>query len=233
MYLFEKIEQTDKNKAVEKLIANSTPSHSFYAMVLLAVAMATLGLLLNNSSIIIGSMLISPLLFSLLGVAMGLSMSNEKLTIRSLYTFLLSTVLGISVAVLITILFSSTELLLGEEIISRTFSGLPFMAVAIIAGIAAAFSLVNPKLNESLTGIAISVALLPPLATIGIGIGILNFDLTRGAIILFITNVIGILSASLIVFSAMNFDGKKNLATEIIKSEEKVLEKNIPDEKIN
>jgi len=174
MYFFDKIEQKDKTAAVEKLIENSTPSHSFYAMVILAVAMATLGLLLDNTAIVIGSMLVSPLLFSLLGVAMGLSMSNGKLITRSAGTFLWSTIAGIIIAIIVTWFFSSVESSLNDEIISRTFSGLPYMAVAFIAGLAAAFSLVNPKLNDSFPGIAISVALLPPIATIGIGIGLLD-----------------------------------------------------------
>lgn len=226
MYFIEKIEQKDKSDAVEKLIAYSTPSHSFYLMVLLAVTMATLGLLLNNTAIVIGSMLISPLLFSLLGIAMGLSMSNGKLIIRSLYTFLWSTFLGVVVAVVITWFFSSIDPSLNREIISRTFYGLPFLAVSVVAGLAAAFSLVNPKLNESFPGIAISVALLPPLATIGIGLGLLNFEVARGAIILLLTNVGGILATSLVVFSAMNFHTKKKLADEKIKVEEKELCKN-------
>ncbi len=225
MYLIETIEEKDKSLAVEKLIAYSTPSHSFYIMVILAIAMATLGLLLNNVAIIIGSMLISPLLFSLLGIAMGLSMSNSKLAIRSIYTFIWAAIFGVVVAIIVTWFFYSVDKSLNAEIISRTLSGLPFLAVAIIAGLAAAFSLVSPKLNESFSGIAISVALLPPIATIGIGLGILNFGVVRGAIILLLTNIGGILAASLIVFSAMNFHAKKRLADETIKTEEKELEK--------
>lgn len=226
MYFIEKIEEKDKSAAVEKLIEHSTPSHSFYLMIILAVAMATLGLLLDNAAIVIGSMLISPLLFSLLGVAMGLSMSNTKLIIRSFYAFLWSIFLGIVVSMAITWLFSSIDASLNREIISRTFSGLPLMAVAVVAGLAAAFSVVNPKLNESFPGIAISVALLPPIATIGIGLGLSNFDVARGALALLVTNVSGILGASLIVFSAMNFHVKKKIADKAIKSEDKELKKN-------
>lgn len=225
MYFIEKIEQKDKSDAVEKLVEYSTPSHGFYLMVILAMSMATLGLLLNNTAIVIGSMLISPLLFSLLGIAMGLSMSNGKLIVRSIYSFFGSTVFGIVVAIVITWFFSSIDVSLNAEIISRTFSGLPFVAVAVVAGLAAAFSLVNPRLNESFPGIAISVALLPPIATIGIGLGLLNLDVARGAIILLLTNIGGILGASLVVFSAMNFHTKKKVADEAIKSEQKELEK--------
>jgi uncharacterized hydrophobic protein (TIGR00271 family) len=225
MYLFDVVDQKDKAMAVEKLIEKSTPSHSFYIMIILATAMATFGLLLDNSAIVIGSMLISPLLLSLLGIAMGLSMSDTKLIVRSTYTFLWSTLLGIFVALVVTLLFSSIDRSLNGEIISRTFSGLPFMAVAFVAGFAGAFSLVSSKLNESFPGIAISVALLPPIATIGIGFGLLNFGVIRGAFILLLTNIIGILTASLIVFSAMNFHSKKKFADNKINLEEKALKK--------
>ena len=226
MYIFEKIEQKDKVAAVEKLIENSTPSHGFYLMVVLAMAMAAIGLLLDNTAIVIGSMLVSPLLFSLLGVAMGLSMSDIKLITRSMHSFLRSVFLGIVVAFIITLLFSSLDESLNREILSRTFSGLPFLAVSVIAGLAAAFSVVNPKLNESFSGIAISVALIPPVATIGIGLGVLNFSVVRGAFVLLLINVGGILAASLIAFSAMNFHSKKKLADKVIKSEEKELQNN-------
>lgn len=227
MYFLEKIEPKNKELAVEKLIEHSTPSPSFYFMIILAVAMATLGLLLGNSAIIIGSMLISPLLFSLLGVAMGLSMSNSKLILRSTYTFIRSMAMCVVMSVIVTWFFSSTGgSLVNEEIMSRTFSGLAFVAVAVVAGLAAAFSSVNPKLNESFPGIAISVALLPPIATVGIGIGFWDFNIVRGALVLLFTNVGGILAASLVVFSVMNFHAAKKLADETIKSEEKVLEKN-------
>lgn len=225
MYFIEKIEQKDKSAAVEKIIKYSTPSHSFYVMTILAMSMATLGLLLNNTSIVIGSMLISPLLFSLLSMALGLSMSNNKLTIRSIYTFLWSTSLGILTALVVTWFFSTASTSDNREILSRTFSGLPFVAVSIIAGFAAAFSSVNQKLNESFSGIAISVALIPPIATIGIGLGLLDFNVARGALILLMINVGGILASSLIVFSAMDFHTKKNLANETIKSEEEELMK--------
>jgi uncharacterized hydrophobic protein (TIGR00341 family) len=226
MYILDPIEQKYKTSAVEKLIENSTPNRSFYTMVILAVAMASLGLLLDNIAIVIGSMLISPLLFSLLGVAMGLSMSNNKLIIRSLRTFLKSVLFGIIVSLITTLLFSSIDVFSNEEILSRTFSGLPFAVVALIAGFAAAFSIVNPKLNESFSGIAISVALLPPIATIGIGLGLLHFSIVRGALVLLLTNIIGILASSLIAFSMMNFHTKNKLADDTIKLEEKELKKN-------
>lgn len=225
MYIFNQIEQKDKNTAVERLIEGSTPSHNFYIMVILAIAMATLGLLLDNTAIVIGSMLVSPLLFSLLGIAMGLSMSNGNLIKRSIYTFLKSLIISIGVALIVTWLFPTIDKSLNSEIISRTFSGLPYAVVAFIAGFAAAFSLVNSKLNESLAGIAISVALIPPIATIGIGMGLLRFDIVRGSLILLVTNIIGILAASLIVFSAMNFYSKKKLANDTIKAEDKEIKK--------
>lgn len=232
MYIFDKVEVKDKNFAVEKLIEHSTPNHSFYIMVILAVAMATLGLLMDSSAVVIGSMLISPLLFSLLGIAMGLSMSNVRLIIRSGYTFLWSLFLGIIVAMITTWLFFSFDGILTNEILSRTLSGLPYLSVAVVAGFAAAFSITNPKLNESFSGIAISVALLPPIATIGIGIGLLNSDVIRGASSLLLTNIVGILTASLVVFSIVNLHSRKSLADKVLKEEDKELKENKIDTKI-
>jgi uncharacterized membrane protein len=97
--------------------------------------------------------------------------------------------------------------------------------VAIIAGLAGSFALVKPQLNETLPGIAISVALIPPLAVIGIAIAKFNWQLLHGSLLLFLVSIIGVIFASMITFSLMDFYVKREKAEEALEKEKKKIER--------
>jgi len=82
--------EEDKAKAIEGLIASSSPRQDFFLMVVLSVLMATFGLLLNSPAVIIGSMLVAPILFPIMGLSMGIVMVQKKLIKRSVRTILQS-----------------------------------------------------------------------------------------------------------------------------------------------
>ena len=224
LVLFNNLTNKDKTHAVERLISASTPSQDFFLMVVLAVATATFGLLLNNVAVIIGSMLIAPILYPILSLSLGISMSNPQLVSRSLYTLLKSTVFSVVIAATTTLLFANQLSGLTPEILSRVEATLPYVAIAIIAGLAGSFALVKPQLNETLPGIAISVALIPPLATMGIGIAKLNWVIISGSMLLFLVNAVGIVFAGMLTFSMMNFYVKREKAEKVIKEEDKKVE---------
>lgn len=225
--VFDNIKHEDKSRAIEVLIKYSTPFQSFFLMVMLSVLMATIGLLMNNTAVVIGSMLIAPVLYPLLGLAMGIVMADAKLIFRSLNTFFKSIFFGILAATVVTLFMvpGITNFELTPEILSRTTPSLPDATIAIIAGLAASFALAKPTMSETLPGVAISVALVPPLATVGIGIATLSWTVTSGAVILLLANSLGIIFASVIVFSIMNFYVKRNIAIEVVKEEDKELAK--------
>jgi uncharacterized membrane protein len=113
---------------------------------------------------------------------------------------------------------------MNSEILSRTAPSLLYMCVAIVAGLAASFASVKPQLGETLPGIAISVAIIPPLAVIGIGLAKLSWPVISGSLLLFIINIIGIIFASMITFSMMNFYVKRKMIRKAIKEEEQEIE---------
>ncbi len=227
LLLFNNLTGKDKSNAVERLISASTPSQDFFLMVVLSVLTATFGLLLNNVAVIIGSMLIAPILYPILSLSLGIIMSDPKLISRSFYTLVKSTVFGITISALATLLFANRLTEITPEIISRTHASLPYIMIAIAAGLAGSFALVKPQLNETLPGIAISVALIPPLGVIGIGLAQLNWELISGAFLMFLVNAIGIVFASMLTFSMMNFYVKREKAEETIKKEDAKVERQI------
>lgn len=227
--VFDSIKTQDKANAIDMLITNSTPRQDFFLLVILSVLMATTGLLQNNIAIIIGSMLIAPVLYPILGIAMGIVMADAKLIFRSLGTLSKSFIVGIAAAIIVTIFTATpgvvTSFAITPEIALRANPSLSDAFIAIIAGMAASFALVKPQLSETLPGVAISVALVPPLATFGIGLALQDVAIASNAFILFNINVLGILFAAVMVFSIMNFYVHKTVANEVIKKEDRKLEK--------
>ena len=218
--LLSDISNQEKTKAVENLFAHSVPSSDFFLMVLLSVLMATLGLLADSSAVIVGSMLIAPILYPALGLAMGIIMSDFSLMTKSFITLIKASALAIALSVVITLLFSSQFGDFNTEIMARTQPSLLYATIGIVAGLAAAFAMVKPKLNETLPGVAISVALVPPLAVVGIGLARLNLTVTLNALLLFLINTAGVVFAATIMFSLMNFYAKRDTAKKVVEAEE-------------
>jgi len=222
--LFNNISNEEKSEAIEKLVEHSVPSNDFFLMVILSVLMATFGLLIGNSAVVVGSMLIAPILYPILGLSMGIIMSDYLLISKSFLTFLKASILGIIVSAGVTLLFSSQVGGNTPEILSRTQPSLVSFMIGAVAGFAAAFAIVKRKLNDMLPGVAISVALIPPLAVVGIGLARFDMEVLLNSFLLFIINAAGIIFTAVIVFSLMNFYNKRKEAEHVVKIEEKKLE---------
>jgi uncharacterized hydrophobic protein (TIGR00271 family) len=220
------IEEKDKSHAVRKLVEDSTPDFDFYLMVILSILMATFGLLAGSETIVIGSMLIAPLLHPVLGLSLGVSMSNHELIRRSLRTIGMAIIFAIIASIVATFLFSFGHFseVINGTILSRTVPSLIYLIVAVISGFAVTYALVKPELSETLPGVAVSVALIPPLAVIGIGVAKFDPTIVAGAVVMFGVNILGILAASMFAFSIMNVHSKEKIAQTTIKKEEKRIE---------
>lgn len=220
-----KVTEKEKSEAIEKLFKHSVPSKDFFLMVLLSILMATLGLLADSSAVVVGSMLIAPILYPILGLSMGVIMSDFILISKSFITFIKASLLGILVSAGITLLLSSQSNGYTSEILARTEPTLISLLIGATAGFAAAFAIVKNKLTDMLPGVAISVALIPPLSVVGIGLAKLDLDMLLNSLLLFVVNTIGVIFTAVIVFSLMNFYGKRREAENLVEKEEEKIEK--------
>ncbi|PID52573.1 MAG: TIGR00341 family protein [Candidatus Moraniibacteriota bacterium] len=230
--LFDNITEQDKIVAVKELIDDSTPRPSFFFLVILSVLMAACGLIINNASVIIASMLIAPILSPVLSIALGIVIADGKLISRSFFTLLKSTGWAISLSAVTTWLLwnfatSDFHTSLTPEIIERIQPSIVYLIIAIIAGTATAFARVKPDLSETLPGTAIAVALVPPLATVGIGIATLRLEVASGAFAMFVLNLIGIVLAAMVMFSMMNLYTKKTIIAKTVEKADEELEKEL------
>ncbi|MEB3175363.1 MAG: DUF389 domain-containing protein [Cyanobacteriota bacterium] len=186
---------------------------SFWLEVIFAAGVATLGLVLNSPAVIIGAMLISPLMGGILANGLALAMGDIVLAIRSLVNLTLSSTLAVFFALGLVILLPFQEIT--SEIAARTQPNLLDLIVALFSGAVGAVATCKQikGVAASLPGVAIAVALMPPLCVVGYGIGTAlssghgeGWVLARGAGLLFFTNLVAIIFASLIVFFFIRFD---------------------------
>jgi uncharacterized hydrophobic protein (TIGR00271 family) len=224
--LFNNVSEPDKNTAIADIIEHAAPRKDFFLMLVLAVSMAAFGILLDSTVILVGSMLVAPLLYPVLSLALGVITADTKIVATSFVTILKSTGFAVAAGFVIGFLFSThgtTPLsILGA---AGTTSPLSYTLVAVIAGLAAAFATTKPYLNETLPGVAIAVALVPPLADAGIALSGFAWGEFSTALLLFIVNVVGIVFSAMIVFAMMHFAVKKPVAERVAQKEEKIIEK--------
>ena len=221
---FQVMDDNDKAAVVRKLMQSSTPDFDFFYLVGLSVLMATLGLLIDSTSIVIGSMLLAPLMYPILGIALGLVMSNGQVVGRSFKTLTKSFAIGLGLSFAAAILFGGSETYATNEVMMRTEPDLIHFVVAFVAGLAVSFAIGQPEWSETLPGVAISVALIPPLATIGVGLAHADVSVAAGATVLLGSNLLGIVFAAMLSFSMMNLYQKQNIASSTIKREEERME---------
>jgi len=222
------IEEFDKSKAVKKIIKDSTPDFDYYLMLILSTLMATFGILAGSETTVIGAMLLAPLLAPTLGLALGLSMSEPNLIQRSFVIIIKSTLVAVLSALAAVFLFSFSKAGLSEAnpvLISRATPSLLFFMIASISGFAVAYASVRPKISVTLPGVAIAVALIPPVSVIGIGIGMGSVSVISGSLMMYVINIIGIVLSAMVAFSLMNVHHKSFFAEKVIEKERQRLEK--------
>lgn len=158
-------------------------------MVVMACAIATLGLLLSSPAVIIGAMLISPLMGPIMLLGFSLCLLDFGAMRRALTT-LAAGVAGALIIAILIVLFSPLREAT-PEILARTRPNLFDLLVAIFSGLAGGYSVINRK-GAAIVGVAIATALMPPLAVVGFGIATFNVVIAGGAFFLFMTNLLAI-----------------------------------------
>ncbi|HAJ59614.1 MAG TPA: TIGR00341 family protein [Cyanobacteria bacterium UBA8543] len=170
-------------------------------MVLLSTVIAAIGLLRDDATIIIGSMVIAPLLGPNMALSLATTLGDTTLALRALKIGAVGISVAFSFSVLIGYVFTASPEI--PEIAARTrVSGLDVI-VAFASGMAGALSLTSGVTN-ALVGVMVAVALLPPLVTFGMLIGSGYWQVAVGSLLLLLTNLICLNLAGLITFSAQN-----------------------------
>jgi len=193
----------ERSKVYSQMRHSSRADADFYAYISLSSAIAILGLLLNSAAVIIGAMLVAPLMSPILATAQGIVQGNLRMIQRAGATTLKGSSVAIGVATLITAL--SLDLLPTDEILSRTAPNLLDLGVALAAGAVGAWAVSRASGAAALPGVAIAVALVPPLCVVGYGLGTSRFWISGGAFLLFLTNLAAIVLVGALVLVLLGF----------------------------
>jgi uncharacterized hydrophobic protein (TIGR00271 family) len=179
----------------------------FGSLIVLSSAIAGFGLLADSAGVVIGAMLVAPLMTPIQALGAALVQGSTRRMLSSalviLGGFLGAVVTGYVVAVIGSGGISVEAL--PQEILSRTAPGLLDLGIAVAAGAAGGYVIARPEVSGALPGVGIAVALVPPLATIGICVQLGQGDLAQGALLLFATNLAAIVLSGAVMIAGAGF----------------------------
>jgi uncharacterized hydrophobic protein (TIGR00271 family) len=196
------IRQTEERRIeIQRLISEgSDPRPAFFLLVGLSTLIAAFGLIMNSTAVVIGAMLVAPLMTPILGLALALLRGDGKLMRHALRAEIAGVLIAIAAALVLGLAIPHFDVT--PEMLGRTTPNLLDMAVAVFAGLAGAFAMVDERVSPVLPGVAISTAIVPPLANAGLCLSLGAWLGAWGSFLLFFTNFLSILLASAAVFFA-------------------------------
>lgn len=185
----------------------------YWLQLVIAAALATLGLALDSTAVVIGAMLIAPLMRPIVELAMGLATGSPPLVVRTGVRAITSVVVVVAASAAFSWLLPFHEVT--SELLARTAPSLLDLFVAAGCALAGAYAVVIASSDVATTaaGTSIGISLVPPLCTAGYGISIGDSDMVIGAGLLFTANVTGIVTVASAVFVMVGF-GHVNIREE-------------------
>ncbi len=172
----------------------ATPRYLFMAT--MSCGIAILGLLQSSAAVVIGAMLISPLMGPIMQLGFSLCVIDFRMMRRALIALVIGTLVALLMSYLIVKASPIREAT--SEILARTRPTLFDLMVAVFSGLAGAYAAITRK-GETIVGVAIATALMPPLAVVGYGLAVGSMAIAGNAFFLFMTNLLAIaLSVTLV-----------------------------------
>ena len=170
-----------------------------------SIVIASAGLSINSTAVIIGAMLISPLMGPIIGVGLSLGTGDAKLLKFSATNLLVMVVVSLIFSTLFYIV-SPLEPVTPTELNARTTPTIYDVLIALFGGFAGILENSRKERGTVLSGVAIATALMPPLCTAGYGISHLSWHYFSGAMFLFIINGVFIILATYLTVKYLHFE---------------------------
>lgn len=175
-----------KDRVLESIKANISFRGSNLWILACAIVIASIGLNVNSTAVIIGAMLISPLMGPIVGAGFALAIYDFDLLKRSAKNLLIATVVSLTVATIYFFLspFKETQ----SELLARTAPNIYDVMIAFFGGLVGVIALTRVEKGNPIPGVAIATALMPPLCTAGYGLATANLSYFIGAFYLYLIN---------------------------------------------
>ena len=198
----------DGEKYVIKQITNGINFQGSNLWILIfAVFIASLGLNVNSTAVIIGAMLISPLMGPIIGMGFAIGIADMTLFKQSLKNYLVSTFFSVITAMIYFMISPIREA--QSELLARTSPTLYDVLIALFGGAAGFLALTTRGKNNVVPGVAIATALMPPLCTAGYGLAVQNTSYFLGAFYLYFINTVFIAFTTCLGVRFLHFHRKQ------------------------
>jgi len=208
------LQDAERREVIDQLFPRGMPRRQFFtrfvSLMMLSTAIAVFGILGDSTAVVIGAMLVAPLMFPVLGVAAAVVMGWPRRIVSRALLVAAGSLLAVLLAAMISFLIPGMATPLPAELMARTSPNLLDLGIALAAGAAGAYGQVRRHASDVLTGVAVAVALVPPLAVVGITLQLTEWQLALGATLLFLANVVGIVIAASATFLAAGFVPGRN-----------------------
>lgn len=201
--------EEDRQKVLENVTSNVSFRGSNLWILACAIVIASIGLNVNSTAVIIGAMLISPLMGPIVGAGFGLGTFDFVLLRKSLRNLLIATFVSLSVA---TIYFFVTPFKQPQtELLARTAPNIYDVLIAFFGGLVGVIAITRVEKGNPIPGVAIATALMPPLCTAGFGLAIGNFKFFFGALYLYTINCVFICIATFLILKYLKYPIKQQV----------------------
>ncbi len=194
-------DKDEDKKIVDSITRNIEFSGSNLWALIFAILIASIGLNVNSTAVIIGAMLISPLMGPILGIGLGIGISDFNLIKRGLQNFGLAAFISIITS---AIYFYLTPIhSANSELLARTNPSIWDVFIAFFGGLAGTVATSRKEKSSVIPGVAIATALMPPLCTAGFGLSTGNWYYMAGALYLFFINSVFISTATYLIVTLL------------------------------
>ncbi len=172
----------------------------FGLMLTLSVTIAVMGLAADSAAVVIGAMLIAPLMTPIMTFSAAVGLGLGRRAIQAAFLVVAGAVWSIVFSIVLARLLPTVTI--GSEVLARTAPDVRDLIVAIAAGAAGAYATAREDVSSALPGVAVAVALVPPLAATGILLEAGRRVEAEGSALLFLTNLLAIIVSALVVLLA-------------------------------
>ncbi|NKY38073.1 DUF389 domain-containing protein [Cellulomonas septica] len=178
----------------------------FWSMLVLSGLIAVAGVVTDSTATVIGAMIVAPLATPILGIGLGIVTLAPRRVWRSVVYVLGGTAVVVALGLAATLaLPSTTDVLTNSQVTGRTSPGLGDLVAAFATGLAGALAITRRDLGDVLPGIAIAISLVPPLGVVGVCLGEGSPSLAAGALLLFGSNAVALVTATTIVLTTAGY----------------------------
>ncbi|MGV8928677.1 MAG: TIGR00341 family protein [Brevundimonas sp.] len=189
-------------EVADNVYENGGLTGRYLIMTFISAAIAILGLMLSSPAVVIGAMLMSPMMGPIVALGFSLTLLDWAELKQSLTALGIGFGLALLVAVVLTVLSPLKEPT--AEILARTRPNFFDLLIAVFSGVAGAYAVIKQR-GETIIGVAIATALMPPVATVGFGLGTGDLGIAGGAFFLFMTNLVAIALAATLTATFYGF----------------------------